>query len=227
MIGEEQVYPIEKSTDVENVLGLSAFQIDLLLRVADAEALYGAATDYLGAAESLEALAEEIRRGATDLAETWRGAAASRSQHQLRRYYASARSLATACRASAAAMHHAATSLERAQVRARYLHAQFHPFVASRDPASIESGSYQQLLRALNSSYRAATAMAPTQVAVSLPSSSRGEGGHDSEWDSIADGAPVRRDGRSDGADGEPVGRSDGADGEPMASRFVRPGCRH
>ena len=100
MRSDEQVYPIEKSTDIENVLGLSAFQIDLLLRAADPEALYGAAKDYLSTAEHLDSTADEIRRGATDLADSWRGAAASESQLQLRRHFASARSLAhplTAC----------------------------------------------------------------------------------------------------------------------------------
>jgi uncharacterized protein YukE len=170
MSSDEQVYPIEKSGDIENVQGLSAFQIHVLLLAADPEALYGAARDYLGTAESLDSAAEEIRRGATDIAEAWRGTAASQSQHQLRRYYASARSLATACRASAVAMNHAATALERARIHVGYLQAEFHSCgFASTDPTCKESRSYQRLLGALNSAYRDATAMAPSQVAVSLP----------------------------------------------------------
>jgi WXG100 family type VII secretion target len=200
---DEQVYPIEKSTAVENVRNLSAFQIDLLLRTADPEALHGAARDYLSTAESLDSTADEIRRGATDLAESWRGTAASQSQDQLRRYYASARSLAIACRSSAHAMNHAATALEQAQIYAGFFQAEFHPCgFASTDPTSIESRSYQRLLIALNSAYCDAATMAPTQVAVSLPRSSRGEGGHDSDWDSIGGGSSVR-DGRSSGTSGE------------------------
>ena len=170
MRSDEQVYPIEKSTDIENVWSLSAFQIGLLLRAADPEAMYGAARDYLSTAENLDAMADEIRRGATDLADTWRGDAAHESQHQLRRYYASARSLATACRASAAAMNNAAMALEAAQVHAKYLHPDFNPAdYPSTDPTSIESRNYQKLLNDLNSAYRDACSLAPTQIAVSLP----------------------------------------------------------
>ncbi len=170
MRSDEQVYPIEKSTDIENVWSLSAFQIGLLLRAADPEAMYGAARDYLSTAENLDAMADEIRRGATDLADTWRGDAAHESQHQLRRYYASARSLATACRASAAAMNNAAMALEAAQVHAKYLHPDFNPAdYPSTDPTSIESRNYQKLLNDLNSAYRDACTLAPNQIAVNLP----------------------------------------------------------
>src|SRR5215475_11988702 len=111
MRDDEQVYPIETAAEVEDVSGLSAFQVRCLMLAANPEAMYAAAKDYLCTAERLEATADGIRRGATELADSWQGSAADASQHQLKQYYASARSLATACRASAAVLNHAATAL--------------------------------------------------------------------------------------------------------------------
>src|SRR5437764_12495548 len=115
---DEQIYPIEKSTDIELVTTLSAFQIRWLLHASDPEAMFAAARGYLCTAEKLDALAEGVRQGSSDLAAGWHGPAAAESQQQLRRYYGSARSLAAAARSSAIAIDHAAQALALARYRA-------------------------------------------------------------------------------------------------------------
>jgi WXG100 family type VII secretion target len=175
VLDDEQVYPIETAADVEDVSGLSAFQVRCLVLAANPEAMYGAAKDYLRTAERLEITAEGIRRGATDLADSWHGSAADASQHQMQQYYASARSLATACRASAAALNHAAAALAATQVQIRFFPGGDFP---SLDPTSMQSRCYQKALADLNAGYRDALTLAPTEIAVTLP---RGNDGFDPE----------------------------------------------
>jgi WXG100 family type VII secretion target len=163
---DEQIYPVEKSTAVEMVATLSAFQIRYLLRDSDPEAMFGAARGYLRTAESLDALADGIRRSSTDLAAGWRGTAAAESQQQLRQFYGSARSLAAAARASATALVHAAQALTAARQRVWMLPGGHFP---STDPNSMQSWSHQQVLVDLNADYRDAIAMAPTHLTVCLP----------------------------------------------------------
>jgi WXG100 family type VII secretion target len=163
---DEQVYPIETAAEVEDVSGLSALQVRSLVLAGNPEAIYAAAKDYLCTAERLEATADGIRRGATDLADSWHGSAADASQHQMQQYYASARSLATACRASATALSHAAAALTAAQVQVLFLPGGDFP---SLDPTSLESRCYQKTLADLNAAYRDALTLAPTEIAVTLP----------------------------------------------------------
>jgi WXG100 family type VII secretion target len=165
---DEQVYPIETAAEVEDVSGLSAFQVRSLVLAANPEAMYDAAKDYLRTAERLEATADGIRRGATDLADSWHGSAADASQHQMQQYYASARSLATACRASATALNHAAAALTIAQTEVVFLGGGDLPSV---DPTSLQSRCYQKTLADLNAAYRDALTLAPTEIAVTLPES--------------------------------------------------------
>src|SRR5215475_3849260 len=166
MRDDEQVYPIETAAEVEDVSGLSAFQIHCLVLAANPEAIYAAAKDYLCTAERLEATADGIRRGATDLADSWHGSAADASQHQMQQYYASARSLATASRASATALNHAAAALAAAQIQVRFFSGGDVP---SLDPTSLQSRCYQKALADLNTAYRDALTLAPTEIAVTLP----------------------------------------------------------
>jgi uncharacterized protein YukE len=191
MRSTEQVYPIEKSTEPENVWTLSAFQIGWLLRAADQQAMFSAAADYTRTAEDLEKVADGIRRGATDLAATWRGTAAADSQEHLRQYYASARSLASACRSCAAALHHAGGALGIA----RYQVAIRDDAMPSTDARSMESFEYQQILANLNAAYREATTLAPNQLAISLPDTGdrayRTKIGDDWENTVDADGGPI------------------------------------
>lgn len=187
MRADEQCYPIEKSVDVEPTWHFSAFQISYLLRATNHEVMFEAAKDYRDTADSLDRTAEEIRRGAVDLAGAWRGDAAGDSLGHLRQYYASARSLAADCRASAAAMVHAASALGLARYRAAQVPGGPFP---STDPSSIESVKYQQVLADLNRAYREAITLAPNQLAVALPPRDR------VEEDMWAEGA--RKEGPSD-----------------------------
>src|SRR5262249_21145940 len=174
--------------------------------------MFSAAKDYLRTAERLDAAADGIRRGATDLADSWHGTAADESQQHLRQYYASARSLAAASRSSAAALNYAATALSAAQAQVFFLPGGAFP---SLDPTSLQSLVYQKVLADLNAAYRDATTLAPTQIAVCLP----GSGDVSvreirSEWEDMPDSrsqAPLGRgSGNNEELDGSPA-RSDPA----------------
>src|SRR5262249_6119671 len=148
--------------------------------------MFTAAKDYLRTAERLDAAADGIRRGATDLADSWHGTAADESQQHLRQYYASARSLAAASRSSAAALNYAATALGAAQAQVFSLPGGAFP---SLDPTSLQSLVYQKVLADLNAAYRDATTLAPTQIAVCLPrgndSSDPGRVAIGDEWEDL------------------------------------------
>src|SRR5882724_2599241 len=203
MLPDEQTYPIEKTTDTENVWALSALQISVLLRAADHEALFAAATDYTATAEQLDRTADTIRRGATNLATAWRGHAARDSLNHLRQYYASARALAADCRTSAVAMEHAARALAEARARAALLPGDTF---AGADPTSVQSFEYQKVLSDLNAAYREAITMAPDQLAISLPSS-ESVTRSDDQWINLGHGPKGAPSGR---ASHDPYGISGG-----------------
>src|SRR5262249_39907639 len=176
--------------------------------------MFSAAKDYLRTAERLDAAADGIRRGATDLADSWHGTAADESQQHLRQYYASARSLAAASRSSAAALNYAATALGAAQAQVFFLPGGAFP---SLDPTSLQSLVYQKVLADLNAAYRDATTLAPTQIAVCLPRS--GAGSVDERLPIWEDSGPTNWEGHgrtvadSAGMDGAATHNSTGVEG--------------
>jgi uncharacterized protein YukE len=184
---DEQCYPIEKSTTTEQIWQFSAFQITYLLRATDHEAMFEAAKDYRDTADNLDRTAEQLRRGARDLANAWRGEAAGDSLTQLRQYYASARSLAADCRASSVAVAHAARALGMAQARAALLYTNPIP---STNPTSLESIKYQQIFADLNVAYTEAIALAPNQLAITLPHGHRADEQGGDDWAARASGVP-------------------------------------
>jgi uncharacterized protein YukE len=211
---DEQVYPIEKNVDIENIWHLSAFQIAFMLRAADHEAMFEAARTYADTADKLDHTADTIRDGAVNLANSWRGHAARSSLGQLRQYYASARSLAANCRASAVAMNHAATALAAARYRLPFLPGGEMP---SDDPTSFESLEYQKLLSDLNTAYREAITLAPNQLAINLPLSSEIDG---AEW--VGDKAGARRDRRTSHGGSDDIGET-GHLGSPVRPAVIPP----
>src|SRR5262249_403814 len=172
--------------------------------------MFSAAKDYLRTAERLDAAADGIPPGATDLADSWHGPAADESQQHLRQYYASARSLAAASRSSAAALNYAATALGAAQAQVFFLPGGAFP---SLDPTSLQSLAYQKVPAALTAAYPTAPTLAPTQIAVCLPAHESAE--HFSAawedtlnspaWEDALDD-PVRGDARTDKEEPSPSG---------------------